>query len=108
METASFALKHHEVFDEQAQLILREKSRLLQALGAYPGLTVYPSDANFVLVRAVGEAQALFEHLLDEGIRIKNLSATGGRLTDCLRITVGTPEQNDSLLAAVTGFYRQR
>lgn len=107
MHTASFALRHHAVFDEQADRILKEKSRVLQALGAFTELTVFPSDANFLLVRAAGQAQHLFDHLLDDGVRIKNLSASAGALTDCLRITVGTPEQNDSLLASLEGFYRE-
>lgn len=105
MHTAAFALRRHEVFDAQADLILREKSRLQQALASYAKLEVFASDANFILVRASGQAQQLFDHLLQSGIRIKNLSGSANSLTDCLRITVGTPDQNDSLLAALTSFY---
>lgn len=105
METASFSLRHHDVFDEQAEKILREKSRMQQALGSFAALEVYPSDANFILVRLPGKSQLLFDHLLDSGIRIKNLSGSADSLTDCLRITIGTPDQNDCLLASLEGFF---
>ncbi len=105
METACFALKHHTVFDEQADKILRERSRMQQAFGRYESLEVFASDANFILVRAGGAGNALFDHLLQSGIRVKNLTASGGSLTDCLRVTIGKPDQNDSLLAALDDFY---
>ncbi len=105
METAAFALRHHRVFDQQADLVLREKSRMQQALGGFDRLEVFPSDANFILVKATGHAQQLFDHLLESGIRIKNLSGSAGSLTDCLRITIGKTDENDSLLAALSRFY---
>lgn len=105
LATATFALEHHHVFEQQADDILQERARMEQALGAYPELQRYPSSANFVLVRAIGHAQQIFDHLLESGIRIKNLTGAGDSLVDCLRITVGTRDENDSLLAALDSFY---
>jgi len=99
--TAEFALEHHEVLDAQTRRIRKERGRLAEALGGL-GLEVFPSEANFLLVRApAGRATALFEGLRARRILIKNLHAPGTLLEDCLRITVGTPEQNAALLAAL-------
>lgn len=100
--SAAFALEHHAVFEEQTALLREQRTRLLCDLAALPGMTVYPSAANFILVRVqVGRAPAIFDGLKARGVLIKNLSAAGGLLTDCLRITVGKPEENDVLLAAL-------
>jgi len=72
------------------------------ALDALPGLKVYPSQANFLLVKtAPGRADSIHRGLVEAGILIKNLSPSGGLLQDCLRITVGTPEENARLLEAL-------
>lgn len=105
LATATFALKHHKVFDAQAEDILQERARLEQAFGAFSKLQRFHSDANFILIYAQGHAQELFDHLLGAGIRIKNLSSAGGSLADCLRVTVGLRSENDSLLAAMETFY---
>ncbi len=99
--SAAFALEHLAVLDEQTRLIRAERGRLFEALQALPGVTPYPSAANFILARApTGRATAIFEGLKARGVLIKNLSGVGGLLSDCLRITVGKPEENDALLAA--------
>lgn len=99
--SAEFALAHQELLDEQAHLIRAERAGLLNALRALPGLTVFPSETNFILFRAPqGQGAPLFQALHRAGILIKNLS-DGGRLRDCLRVTVGTPEENRAFLAAL-------
>ncbi len=99
--TAEFALEHHEVLDEQTRRIREERARLAEALSGL-GLEVFPSEANFLLVRtAPGRATPLFEGLRARRILIKNLHAPGSLLEDCLRITVGTPEENAALVAAL-------
>lgn len=103
--TARFALEHHHVFEQQADDILQERARMEQALGAFPRLHRFPTNANFFLIRVEGHAQQLFDHLLDSGIRVKNLANAGDALKDCLRFTVGTRVENDSLLAALASFY---
>ena len=67
--------------------------------GRLPGLTVYPSGANFVLVRVDGDGHALWQRLVDRGVLVRDFSHVR-RLEDCLRITVGTPAEDDLLLAA--------
>ena len=101
--SARFALSHWDAFEAQAAAIRAERAELAAALAARPGLTVYPSAANFILFRTpAGRARAIFEHLRDEGrVLIKDLSGAGGLLADCLRVTVGTPEENATFLAAL-------
>ena len=81
-----------------------ERERLRRLLDDAPGLRcVYPSQGNFLLARFV-DAQAAFDALLDAGVVVRDMRATPG-LEDALRISIGTPEQNDRVLAAVA---RQR
>lgn len=100
--SAEFALEHREVLDAQTARICADRAVLLAALAAMPGLTVYPSEANFILFRTrPGRADALFAGLRERGILIKNLNASGGALADCLRVTVGTPEENTAFLSVL-------
>jgi histidinol-phosphate aminotransferase len=100
--SAAFALRHHQAWDEQTAAIRAERARLFHALAALDGITAYPSDANFILVRALpGRAGALFQALLDQGVLIKKLDGSHPLLADCLRITVGTPQDNAALLGAL-------
>ena len=100
--SALFALQHKDVLDAQAALIRADRVALLQALQALAGVQAYPSDANFILFRVPdGRAGAVFDALRRQGVLIKNLSAAGGRLADCLRVTVGKPEENQAFLAAL-------
>ena len=100
--SALFALKHKKVLDEQTALIRRDRGELFDALSALPGLSVYPSEANFILFRTPqGKANAIFAGLKEKGVLIKNLSGAGGMLADCLRVTVGAPQENAAFLAAL-------
>ncbi|WP_456444950.1 histidinol-phosphate transaminase [Thiolapillus sp.] len=103
--TARFALEHHQVLDGQTAAIRRDRQALFEALQSMDGMFPYPSQANFILVRtASGRAQALFEHLLHNGVLVKNLHGGHPLLEDCLRFTVGKPEENRQLLKLVEGF----
>lgn len=100
--SAIFALEHKAMLDEQAGFIRTERSRLLEALSIFRSVTVYRSEANFVLFRvAEGTANAVFSSLCEQGVLIKNLNPAGGRMQDCLRVTVGTPDENTRFLAAL-------
>jgi histidinol-phosphate aminotransferase len=100
--SASFALHHLKVLEQQAATIKVERARLATELASLDGVEVFPSDANFLLFRvSPGEAQRVFEGLLAAGILIKNLSGAGGLLHDCLRVTVGTADDNGQLLTAL-------
>ena len=101
--TGRFALQHKTVFDMQAGLIRHDRADLFAGLQILPQLTVYPSEANFILFRVPrGEAPAIHAGLRDAGILIKILDGSAPALTDCLRVTVGTAEENRAFLAALT------
>jgi len=105
-ECALFALEHADAFAAQAQTICEQRSRLLQALRQLPRLTVWDSDANMVLVRVAARAGAdaaaqVFDALRARGVLVKNVSKMHPLLADCLRLTVGTADENTLLLAAL-------
>lgn len=101
-QSARFALGHKAVFDAQAQSIRSERERVFQALGALPGLRPFASEANFILVRVPqGQAKPLFEGLKTAGLLVKNLDGAHPLLTDCLRLTIGTPEENQACIEAL-------
>jgi histidinol-phosphate aminotransferase len=98
--SVDFLLDHLDVLNEQAAELRAERARLAQAIGAMPGATVFPSAGNFLLVR-VPDAAAVFDALLTARILIKNVSKMHPLLAECVRITVGTPAENATLLAAL-------
>ncbi|MGD9951794.1 MAG: histidinol-phosphate transaminase [Burkholderiales bacterium] len=95
---AEFVLERLDVLHEQARRILAEREPLGRALAALPGVTVFPSAANFFLVR-VPDADRAFEALRSQGVLVRNLNSPG--LENCLRVTVGTPDENRILLTAM-------
>jgi histidinol-phosphate aminotransferase len=101
-EAALFALEHEDEFARQAQVLRAERERLVAALRGMPGATPFPSEANMVLVR-VPDAAAAFEGLKARGVLVKNVSGLHPLLAGCLRLTVGLPEENDQMIAALRG-----
>ena len=97
---ASKLLQHHDVLLAQAERIKQERGRLLNDLQAMSGVQAYPSEANFILFRVAG-ATAVFAELKQRGVLIKNLDGGHPALLDCLRVTVGTPEENAKFIAAL-------
>ena len=87
-------------FERQAQAIISERARLLEALGELDGLHCYGTDANFVLVQYSGEVPQLCAALLERGIAVRQFREQP-RLSDCVRITVGTPEETRRLVQAL-------
>nr|VFK29467.1 MAG: histidinol-phosphate aminotransferase [Candidatus Kentron sp. MB]VFK33693.1 MAG: histidinol-phosphate aminotransferase [Candidatus Kentron sp. MB]VFK76307.1 MAG: histidinol-phosphate aminotransferase [Candidatus Kentron sp. MB] len=100
-ETAGLALEHIDVFERQVAWIRRDRSRMLEALSALDGVTVWPSHANFVLFRTKMEAGLIHGRLREAGILIKNLDGSHPLLANCLRVTVGKPEENRAFLDAL-------
>lgn len=98
---ALFALEHIDVFLEQAAALRSERETLARALAALPGVTVFPSAANFLLIR-LKNADAVFEKLLEKKIRIKNTGKMHPLLENSLRITVGAPEENRQFINTFT------
>jgi histidinol-phosphate aminotransferase len=92
-------LNNHEFVSESIQLIVRERDRVYKALTALKRITVYPSDANFIFFRAQ-DADSLFGKLVEKDILIRNFNRPG-RLENCMRVTIGTPEENDTFLGAI-------
>lgn len=100
--SAAFALDHVALLTDQARRIRADRERLAAALASLPGVTVFPSATNFLLLRvAAGDADCLFNSLHKAGVLIKNLHRSGESLRDCLRVTVGTPEENQAFLTAL-------
>lgn len=105
--SAEFALDHHAVFDAQVRCVLRDRQLLADELAALPGVHVYESRANFILFRLTGrDASEVFAALKVAGVLIKNLHPAGGALSQCLRVTVGTPEENRRFLDELAGILR--
>jgi histidinol-phosphate aminotransferase len=98
-EAALFALEHEDVFASQAAGLKRERASLQAALKEM-GLRSWPSDANMILVR-VPDAAASFAGMKARKVLVKNVSAMHPLLAGCLRLTVGTPDENAQMLAAL-------
>lgn len=97
---ASFVLQRVEVLVAQAARIVADRARLAEELCAMSGVTVYDSLANFLLLR-VADAPAVFAGLKRRGVLVKNLHGTHPLLANCLRVTVGTLEENRAFLDAL-------
>ena len=85
-------------FQEQLFKVLSERERLAGELAAL-GLKVYPSDANFLLVE-VGDANGMYDYLVNRGVIVRNRNSVA-KCLGCLRITVGTPDENNQLLDGI-------
>ncbi|MCZ6677928.1 MAG: histidinol-phosphate transaminase [Candidatus Poribacteria bacterium] len=94
---ATCLLKHHDRFRQYIRLILSERERVFNALDAMGGVHPFPTDANFILFRTDGSAPKVFQRLLENGVLVRNLDRPGP-LQNCLRVTIGTPEENDMFL----------
>ena len=94
---ALYVLERLDVLEEQAARILRDRSELARAFAGMPAIKVFPSQANFFLVR-VPDADLTYEALKRQNVLVRNLHPG---LPNCLRINVGTPEENRILIAAL-------
>jgi len=100
--TAEFALKHSDVFEQQATLIREQRDWLFSELSHFSQFEVFPSRANFILMRVLeGDATSIFESLKQQGVLIKNMHPAGGVLSQCLRVTVSSAEENTALVKAL-------
>ncbi|MGR2680733.1 histidinol-phosphate transaminase [Chromobacterium haemolyticum] len=101
---ARFSLRHIEVFNRQAAELCEERGRLAAGLAHYAAVEAFPSEANFITIR-VPDAPALYQHFKASGILIKQLHGSHPLLERCLRLTVGTPQENDAMLAALDAYF---
>ena len=102
--TAAFVLEHRAVLDQQAEAICAERAALTTALAAIPGVHVFPSAANFILLRierAGLTGAQVFDRLLKQKVLVKNVGKMHALLENCLRVTVSTPAENALFLAAL-------
>ncbi|MBK7531429.1 histidinol-phosphate transaminase [Piscinibacter sp.] len=99
-EATLFALEHADEFARQAAILCEERARLQKALAAMPGVTAFPSEANMILVR-VPDAKRAFEGMKQRGVLVKHIAGLHPLLADCLRLTVGTPEENTLMIDAL-------
>jgi histidinol-phosphate aminotransferase len=96
------ALKHGKTLDRQISLLISERGKLYNALLRTPGVTPFPTETNFILMWIEKEATRVFQSLKKRGILVKNLDKPGP-LKGCLRVTIGTPEENREFLKILSG-----
>ena len=99
-ECALFALEHADVFKQQAIVLIGQRAIIMEALRKMPGVKCWHSDANMVLARVPDAARA-FDGLKARGVLVKNVSKMHPLLANCLRLTVGTADENRQMLAAL-------
>ena len=99
-EATLFALAHADEFAHQAEVLRAERAILLQVLGDLPGVQPFPSEANMILVR-VPDAKRCFDGMKARGVLVKNIAGLHPLLANCLRLTVGTPEENIQMIDAL-------
>jgi histidinol-phosphate aminotransferase len=100
LAAGEFLLEHRAVLEEQTARIVAERARLERLLDALPAARRFPSAANFILVR-VPDAPRAFEALRARGILVRILHGTHPLLAHCLRLTVGTADENDRMATAL-------
>ena len=99
-EAALFALEHADEYARQAALLCSERERLRAALHGMPAVRAFPSDANMILVRVPDSLRA-FEGMKSRGVLVKHIAGLHPLLANCLRLTVGTPEENELMIRAL-------
>lgn len=97
---AAEMILEEQPIDESVAKILSERKRLEQALGERHEIEAFPSSTNFILFRTRFEARRLFEALYDRGVLVRDVSGYP-MLAGCLRVTVGTPDENLQFLEAL-------
>ena len=100
LTAAEVALENLDRFQPAIQAILKERERLDKELAQIPGVRVFPTGANFFLFELPGQARAIFDDLYRQGVLVRDVSGYP-MLSRCLRVTVGTPSENDRFLSAL-------
>lgn len=97
---AELVMENYEFVNENVQLIKKEREQIFEILSGLDRVSPFPSDANFILFR-VSDADSVFERLIEKGILIRNFNSPG-RLENCLRVTIGKPEENEAFASALS------
>ena len=95
---ASKLLDHYDLVHQNIEKILREKERLTRELLQFEDVIVVQSEANFVMIKTPPRALELFDKLADNGVLVRDISKYHPRLKSHLRISIGTPEENEALI----------
>jgi histidinol-phosphate aminotransferase len=96
---AEIVLENLSFVGENIQLVTRERERVFKELKRIGGIEAFPSDANFILLRVI-DADTVHQELINRGVIVRNFNFPG-RLENCLRVTIGTPDENDSFVRAL-------
>lgn len=99
-QVAEKLLQYHDVLLRQAEQIKQDRAWLYERLVGVADVRPYESAANFILFRVM-HADEIFQGLKKRGVLIKNLSKSHPLLVDCLRVTVGTPQENEQFIRAL-------
>ncbi len=94
------ALRNKKIINDQISVLISEREKLYNQLLNIRGLIPYPSETNFILMRTAIDASAVHAKLKQSGILVKNLNKPGP-LKNCLRVTIGTPQENREFLKAL-------
>ena len=100
--SVNFVCKHMDVLYSQAEQIMHDRQTLYDSLSAMTQVETWPTEANFILLRMNAlSADAVHARLIEKGILVKNLSAAHPLLKNCLRVTVGTANENEMFLQSL-------
>lgn len=105
LATAEILYQMRDEFMPGLEQMIAERIRLAGSLETIAGIKVYPSETNFILIKT-GQGKKLGAYLLEKNIGVRDFSAAPG-LINCIRLTIGTPLENDQLLKAITTFMRE-
>ena len=99
-EATLFALEHADEFARQAEILRQQRALVQRELTKMPQVQPFPSEANMILVR-VTDSKRAFEGMRERGVLVKNIAGLHPLLANCLRLTVGTPQENTLMLDAL-------
>ncbi|MEA3470536.1 MAG: histidinol-phosphate transaminase [Thermodesulfobacteriota bacterium] len=97
---ANFFIEHEDEFLTQIEKILAGRDRVFHELESIEGIKPYPTDSNFILFSCLRDKDGIYERLIEEDVLIKNFGSSG-ILKDCMRVTLGTDDENDQFLRAL-------
>ena len=103
---ASVVMQMYDEFDPRIEMVISERDRMYEEFLSLPGVKVYPSDTNFLLLR-YDKAKELNERLLNYGIGVRSFG-NAPMLDNCLRISIGTPEENNAVMKVIRNFAEGR
>ncbi len=100
LTAAEIVIERRSVLDQGIANLVRERDRVFAELQKRKAVRAFPSKANFILMKAARPARQLFDELYKQGVLVRDVSSYP-LLDRCLRISIGTPEENNRLLAAL-------